>query len=73
MTIAITINIPNPIPALKIPPANSQLVNVKSKTVKSDMRVIIFFMMLIFQLNLDKIKVQQQCLKRLTQFCKTIA
>ncbi|GAA6767914.1 hypothetical protein AAFH68_38660 [Flavobacterium sp. CGRL1] len=47
-TIKITINIPNPIPALKMSPTNSQLVNENSITNTINNLVILFCMILSF-------------------------
>lgn len=47
-TIKITIKIPNPIPALKMSPTSSQLVNENSITNTINNRVILFCMMLSF-------------------------
>lgn len=47
-TIKITINIPNPIPALKMSPITSQLVNENSITNTINKRVMFFCMILLF-------------------------
>lgn len=47
-TIKITIKIPNPIPALKMSPTSSQLVNENSITNTINNLVILFCMMLSF-------------------------
>ncbi len=47
-TTTITINIPNPIPALKISPITSQLVNENSITNTINKRVMFFCMILLF-------------------------
>ncbi len=47
-TIKITINIPNPIPALKMSPITSQLVNENSITNTINILVILFCMILSF-------------------------
>ncbi len=46
--IKITIKIPNPIPALKMSPITSQLVNENSITNTINKRVIFFCMILLF-------------------------
>ncbi|KUJ62801.1 hypothetical protein AR687_05225 [Flavobacteriaceae bacterium CRH] len=51
----ITINIPTPIPALKIPPITSQLVNENSITNTINKRVMIFCMILLFLIVLKRI------------------
>ena len=47
-TIKITIKIPNPIPALKMSPITSQLVNENSITNTINKRVMFFCMILLF-------------------------
>ncbi|TDO73497.1 hypothetical protein EV143_10589 [Flavobacterium chryseum] len=69
----ITINIPTPIPALKISPTSSQLVNENSITNTINKRVMIFCMILLFLIvlkrilysNYRKIKVLQTSKKHL--------
>ena len=51
----ITINIPTPIPALKMSPISSQLVNENSITNTINKRVIFFCMILLFKLFLKRI------------------
>ncbi len=53
--IKITINIPNPIPALKMSPITSQLVNENSITNTINNRSILFCMILIFKISLLKL------------------
>lgn len=54
-TIKITIKIPNPIPALKMSPITSQLVNENSITNTINKRVMFFCMILLFLVVLKRI------------------
>ena len=53
--IKITIKIPKPIPALKMPSTTSQLVNEKSTKLSTVILLVIFPIMLFFDLSYSKL------------------
>ncbi|WP_281232626.1 hypothetical protein [Flavobacterium gelatinilyticum] len=64
--IKITINIPNPIPALKMSPITSQLVNENSITNTINNLSILFCMILMFKISL--LKLLQESRKHVIEF-----